>query len=225
MLHQAGGVAGYIVAVVLVVAGSGRVLYVSLPNSLPQDLVVNALPRELNILGRVMYGYDMPLSDRVLRILEYPSYINRRYVAPDADPIYLSFIYHKDNRKAVHPPDVCVEGGGNDIVAKTNMDVRGVLGQEVVPSRELLVINSQANKTYHLYVYRCGDTYTRSFWYQQWVIFINGLQNRNSSSGLIHITTPVTTDVKTAQQRCVEMIRTILPYLDKELHREAPGNN
>ena len=226
MVGQVGRLSGYGVALVLLlVAGGAMKLYEDVPSSLNEKLVDKAVPDRLTILGHVMHGYNIPLSENDLRILEYPSYINRRYVGTDVASINLSFIFHKDNRKAVHPPDVCVEGGGNDIVAKINVDVRRIPGQEVVPCRGLLAVDKEGNRTYHLYAYRCGDTNTRSFWYQQWIIFVNGLQDRNASGGLIHVTTPVTTDTNAAQQRCVEMIRAVLPHLDKNFPREAPDNN
>ena len=45
--------------------------------------------------------------------------------------------------------------------------------------------------TYHLYTYKCGNSYTPSFFMQQATIFFNGLLNRYAAGALIRFTVPV----------------------------------
>jgi EpsI family protein len=126
-------------------------------------------------------------------------------------------VFSQDNRKGTHPPDLCLEGGsGQDIIEKQDVVIPGVPGRGDVGCRTLTVQSGQ-QRNYFLYVYKCGQHYTPSFWTQQGVIFLNGLLSRNASGALIRVSTPVRDDADAARQRCAMMMKTAIPYLDAAL--------
>ncbi|MCD6377255.1 MAG: EpsI family protein [Planctomycetes bacterium] len=188
----------------------------SIPPVWNQQMASQAVPIELEVEGNRMVGYSREMDDRTLAILETRDYMSRRYVAAGLPYIDLCVIFSMDNRKGTHPPDLCLEGSGEGIIAKRDIDVNGVPGRGIVSCRELIV---QANrrKEYFLYTYKCGDTYTRSFWRQQFTIFINGLLNRNASGALIEISTPIVISREEAYKRAQSMLRAVIPYLDRGL--------
>jgi len=190
--------------------------WASANNSGMLDELKKTLPAELEIGGRRYHGYDLEMPEEVLVILEWPEYLNRRHTAPGAAPLDFCVIFSRDNRKATHPPDLCLEGGRQDIIAKANVAVTGVEGRGSVPCREL-VVQSGAQQEYFIYTYRCGDKYTPSFWEQQLTIFANGLLNRNASGALIRVSTPVTRDVGDARERAMRLFSVAVPYLDRAL--------
>ena len=175
-----------------------------------------ALPASVTVDGRRLDGTDLQLDPRSLTILGQPYYLFRRFEAPDAPRIDFCLLFSRDNRKGTHPPDLCLEGGGSEIIAKADLAVTGATGRETVPCRELLVQKGEKT-TYYLYTYKSGGDYTRSFWGQQLRIFLSGLLSRNASGALIRVSTPVTGDVADARRRAVETMRLAIPHLDRNL--------
>lgn len=217
MLHATGSARAWTAGVVMVlVAGCVSWLSQTVPPALTPDLVEQAVPAVLNVQGRQLHSYKLDLDEKTLTILEYPSYLLRRYVSAGNPPIDFCLIFSKDNRKGTHPPDLCLEGGGAGIVAMADIVLSEVDGRGDLPCREL-VVETGKRKEYFLYTYKCGNQYTRSFWVQQSIIFANGLLRRDVSGALIRVSTPVIKSESDARQRCVQMLRALVPYLDENL--------
>ncbi len=204
------------VVLVLLSAASAWWLNQSLRPVWNKQVARKALPAVLNIGGRDLKSLELPLDEHVLTILETRDYLNRRYDSGSVDWIDICVIFSQDNRKGTHPPDLCLEGSGQGIVAKGNVVVSDVEGRGSVPCRELIVQFGRERK-YFLYTYKCSNRYTSSFWTQQLLIFVNGFLDRNASGALIQTSTPVTTDLSDARRRCEQMIRAAIPHLDRGL--------
>ncbi len=126
-------------------------------------------------------GEDLQLRDYVYRILGSRNVLSRRYVR-DGREIFLSVVASNRDRRVVHPPDVCLKGGGERVVSK-----------EVVSLKRGLKVNQLTlarGSSYELvwYVYALGnDFYTNYYWYQT-VNLINNLLGKSKRSYLIRIT-------------------------------------
>ena len=105
---------------------------------------------------------------------------------------------------------------GDKIIAKGDILLADVEGRAEVACREL-VVQTGGQRRYFLYTYRCGDSYTGSFWKQQLTIFANGLLSRNASGALIRVSTPVGHDVSGARQRAMSLLSAAVPHLDRAL--------
>jgi len=213
---RAGGVAA---VVVCLGAGGAWWLNRSVPTAWNEQMAAKALPKSLKVDGQVWRGFDRPLDARTLTVLETSDYVNRQYVGVGAEAVDFCVIFSQDNRKGTHPPDLCLEGGGQDIIGKNDVRIPGVVGRRgpiSLPCRELIV-QSRHRLQHYLYTYKCGDTYTRSFWRQQFVIFTNGLLNRNAAGALIRVSTPATGDLEAARQRSRAFLRVVVSHLDRNL--------
>lgn len=188
----------------------------AVPPTWTGQVASGAVPAELTVDGHLLHSYDMELDELTLTILETRDYIYRRYVRAGAPPTDFCMVFSEDNRKGTHPPDLCLEGGGQDIVARGDVVIEGVEGPGTIRCRELVVQHGGA-RTYHLYTYRCGDRYTPSFWEQQLTIFLNGLLSRNTSGALIRVSTPIERDVDEARQRAKVLLSAAVPYLERAL--------
>lgn len=198
----------------------------TIPTSYAGELLDDAVPRSVLVDG-VPWTIDpyaqRELDQQTLTVLENPSYLLRLY-RPASDgnepAVELSVIFSKDNRKGVHPPDLCLEGGGQDIIAKGEVLLRHVGPLGDVDCRELIV-QSRDSRQYFLYTYKCGSRYTTSFWVQQGVIFLNGLLNRNASGALIRAWTPINSrdqdGLARARRRTQVILAQALPRLSKKL--------
>ena len=176
-----------------------------------------AVPADLDFGGGRWHGYDAELDENTLTVLEWPDYMMRQYVSTDGrrPPVDFCVIFSRDNRKGTHPPDLCLEGGGQDIIYKDDVVAR-VPGRGDLPCREL-VVHSGRSRHYFLYLYKCGDTYTRSFYVQQLVIFFAGVFRRDASGALIRVSTPVEGSLEAARERATQLIGAAVPHLDRAL--------
>ena len=161
----------------------------------------NALPVQIRHEGEIWEGYLLEFDPQTSLVLETEDIIQHSYVNPRSSTIVnFCVIFSEDNRKGTHPPDLCLEGGGMNIIFKNDILVSGISGQDSIPCREIIVQPGQ-EYTYFLYTYKCGKRYTASFWLQQYIIFTNGIFNRNASGALIRVSTPMPTGPKEARAR------------------------
>jgi len=232
-LIQAGGTKLGMLAVVL--AGMSALgawwLSRSIPTVVDEAAMRGAVPASLTADGS-KWELDpngrRELDEQTLTILEFPAYLLRQYRRSDdmrAPGVELCVIFSKDNRKGTHPPDLCLEGSGQDIVGKRQVTLHDVEGLGKVVCQELVIRSRQAGprlgKQYFLYTYKCGDKYTTSFWTQQLTIFMNGLLNRNASGALIRVWTPVNSvseaSLAEARRRAMGVLAAALPHLHRNL--------
>lgn len=187
------------------------------------DFAKSAVPMAVEVDGVTLNGTDFPLDTKTLTILETDDYLFRRFQASAGDRrdrigFDLLIVFSKDNRKGTHPPDVCLEGAGAQIVSKAfhTIDVEGV-----GPIRmKGLVTQQHGTSDYHLFVYKCGESYTPNFFVQQATIFWNGMLQRNAAGALIRISLPIGTE-EGARERAAAYAqaaaRTVMPLIDRNL--------
>ena len=212
------GPAAWAAASLVVVAAAGaHYLNQSVPPIRPPGSMV--MPAEMTIEGNRLYGYRQELDEKTLTILETRDYVYNRYVGSGVPPVDLCIVFSQDNRKGTHPPDLCLQGSGEGIVAKGDLIVDGVEGRGQVPCREL-VVQSGVKGYYYLYTYKCGGAYTASFWQQQFSIFINGLLKRDASGALVRVSMPVETNVADARRLSIQFMRQAIPQLEEVYSRQ-----
>ena len=126
------------------------------------------------------------------------------------------FIFSSNNRKGTHPPDVCLEAAGEQIIHKQihRLSVGGIGELEM---REL-VSQTHTRLKYHLYTYWCAGQYTPSFLSQQATIFLNSLTSRNAAGALISFTVAVERqDVARARRLALSAATELMPKIDRRL--------
>jgi len=167
-----------------------------------------AAPRALHLGGVSFTGTDHKLDAGTLAILGTDDYLYRTYAAGRVDPIVrVLIVYSGPDRTGIHPPEVCLAGSGHRIVAKA---VRRV-GADL-PAMQELVTDHNGRRAVHLYIYKCGRRYTRSFAGQQAMIVANGLLRRNAGAAVIRLTaSAVGGDETAARQLAMAAAGQILP--------------
>jgi EpsI family protein len=177
-----------------------------------------AVPAQVAFDNAKWTSRDFELDQATLDILETNDYVFRRYSDPKtARDVDLLIVFSPDNRKGTHPPEVCLEGGGDKVIAKREQRVQAA-GMGDVDLQELVTQKGGTRRTYHVYVYKCGDSYTPSFFMQQMTIFFNGLVGRNAAGALIRVTVPVDLeDVDEARALGLAAAEALLPEIDKGL--------
>jgi len=124
------------VAVILVVVSAAGAAWLnqSVPTMWDQNTAATVLPRTMQIGGREWTSYDIDLDAQTLAVLETSDYLCRTYVSAGSAPVEFSIIFSRDNRKGTHPPDLCLEGAGQDLTALGDLIVEGVPGRGRLPS-------------------------------------------------------------------------------------------
>lgn len=175
-----------------------------------------AVPETVEMGGVTFYSERGELSELERTILQTDDYLYRRFHGGDRH-FSVMIVFSPNNRKGTHPPDVCIEGGGSHIVSKRTVPLDAIPGRGPLRMREL-VAQADASEQYFLYVYKCGRRYTDSYIMQQFLIFVNGLIDRNSAGALIRFDVPMRgRDVAAARQVALEAVEALMPGIDATL--------
>jgi EpsI family protein len=187
----------------------------------PPETAEKAVPHMIRDGDRIWTSDALSFSDVQMQILETRDYLFRRYDDGQNKPVELCVVFSEDNRKGTHPPDVCLEAGGCSIVERSDRVI--MLDGQPLTIRELITTTVGANDqyTYFAYFYKCGDTFTPSFYRQQVQIVWNGLTHQNTAGALIRYSTPMKkTELAQARARTDEFIAATFPYLKKNLNAD-----
>ena len=179
------------------------------------------IPQSIQINGQQFTGTDHELDSGTLAILETSDYVCRSFSSGDRQAVVdVIWIFSANNRKGIHPPEVCLEGGGNQIVHKNEVHVSGTSNSRLhsIPAIRMreLVTQRGIQKTFHLYTYKAGDVYTPDFLQQQASIFLNGFLSRNTAGGLLRISVQVDREnMKHARESAMNFARELIPHIEK----------
>ena len=133
-------------------------------------------------------GKDIPLSERDFEILETKNLIVREYKNPGADSIYLYIIYSQENRKALHPPEICYTGGGaSTILKKTVVQITDNL------KANMFAIESRDSRQLVVYWFKVANFNTPSYLKQQLKFVIDRTLGKRNSGAMIRVSTPIKT--------------------------------
>ncbi len=194
----------------------------SLPATARESINVarKALPLRVTIDGQVLTGRDFTLDAKTLTLLETNDYVYRRFAGSAGDMVLdVVIIFSADNRKGIHPPEVCLEGAGQHVIHKrlVHVELQGSTPAVRLAMREL-VTQHESKLTYHLYTYKAGDVYSPNYLRQQAAILLNGLRSRDAAGALIRLSVPIDgEDVDRARRWGYAAARTLLPRLTEEL--------
>ncbi len=209
----AGIMAPVIVLTVLLVTSQTR-------GTLISEVAKNAIPEMVDAHGDLWTSTPNSFSDAEMDILETHDYVFRTYTDGRGKPVDLCVIFSEDNRKGTHPPDVCLEGGGSRIMQR--MDRELTVDGTKLQIREL-VTAYQGRYTYFAYFYKCGDSFTPSFYWQQATIVWNGLTRQNAAGALVRYSTPMTdsTGVDAARTRVDQLLHATFPSIRDKLNADG----
>lgn len=182
------------------------------------DVAEKAIPATIDDGKNVWTSTKNTFSDAEMDILETHDYMYRTYDDGRGRPVDLCVIFSEDNRKGTHPPDVCLEGAGNRILERSEREV--VVGADKVDVRELVTNYGEGRYMYFAYFYKCGDSFTPSFYKQQAMIVWYGMTGRNAAGALLRYSTPMTDagSLAEAKARVDALLAVTFPYIKDRLN-------
>ncbi|MDP1853762.1 MAG: EpsI family protein [Candidatus Omnitrophota bacterium] len=157
-------------------------------------------------------GEDIVLEEKVYEILETRNLLLREYKKSGEPAIVLYIIYSDKNRKASHPPEVCLTGSGVSIIKKTTEEIT-LTGSPL--KTNYLIAEKGGARELMFYWFKSGKTFTPNYLNQQLRIMLNQLQGKSSGGAMIRISTTITKDEKETEERLAGFIREIMPTIVK----------
>jgi len=136
-------------------------------------------------------GEEIPVSRRTLEILESPFVVIRKYSNPEGEIVYFSGVFSSRNRKAIHPPEVCLTGGG---VAAHKEVFNLKIGNKIYPTNKLVILPGKEKRPEEviLYWYKAGEKLFTNFYAQQLQMTWNQIRRKpfkGTDTALIRIST------------------------------------
>jgi EpsI family protein len=166
------------------------------------------------------YAQNPETAKAVFENLETEDTIYREYKDVSGNSIDLVIVYSPHNRKVVHPPDICFQGGGWQQQIK---DARATpfslaLGLDRV---NRLVLDRGGQKQIALYWYKSGNHQMSSFMKQQVGYLINSVLRRERGSALIRLSTYADSADKVAEktQQLEAFAKQVVPLVDTVIHQ------
>ena len=148
---------------------------------LSESVKVNNFPKTIG----EWEGADMALSERDYEILETRNLFVRDYKKKNGDSVYLYIIYAGDNRRSLHPPEVCYTGGGATITEKSVIPITASI------TANKFTIDEKDSRQLVVYWFKSTSLNTYNFLKQQLKIVTDRMLGRKTSGALIRVSTEI----------------------------------
>lgn len=155
---------------------------------------------------------DIPVSEHDYEILETRNLIMREYTNSKGEAIILYIIYSENNRRVVHPPEICLTGGGQSIEDRSSIQIGNIQAVK-------LLMQKGDFRQIVLYWFKAGNLNTNRYLKQQIKIAFDLLRGKNASSALIRITTELKSN---DSQASFALLKQFVLEIEKLLPRYVP---
>lgn len=155
---------------------------------------------------------DIPISENDYKILETRNLIMREYTNPRGEVIALFIIYSENNRKVVHPPELCLTGGGQSIEDRDSARIGKIRAVKLLMERG-------GFRQMVLYWFKAGSLNTDRYVKQQLKVVFDLLRGEKTSSALIRITTEVKNNDNKA---ALDLLKQFVLKVEKLLPKYVP---
>jgi len=162
-------------------------------------------------------GIDIPMDEQTIRLLETSDILFRAYTQKGIAPVYLCIVFAQNNRRSIHPPEVCYiasgwEVGEKDYFPSTEFSIE----PEFNATR--LMITKNFDKQLIYYWFKAGELFTSSAFRHQLNLALGQILFRNTSGALIRISTVIKNEDRAgAKQRLDQFTQTVMPLIQKYL--------
>lgn len=155
-------------------------------------------------------GRDLEVDTRTFEILETNDVLTREYRGPKDNTIFLGVAFSSENRRAIHPPEVCMSGGGWNLTEKKRIEIKNTTVFEAIK----LTLEKGDTEQVVLYWYKVGRDFTADFYRQQLKFVKARLLGGDSSCALIRISTLTTgQEAEKALSSLIDFAKALMPYL------------
>lgn len=174
------------------------------------------LPREL---GGAVTIEQYEITPRQRELLGTGDAVWRAYRDPQQRVSYVVAVFHDENWKSLHPPRICIEGSGMQIVGEETLTIAA--DTERVPVGRILARAVADGREYlSLYVFAAGEFVTESFGSYFWHHAPRALLRRATSGCLLRVESWVgEAGLAATEQRLATLLTELLAAARAELRR------
>jgi exosortase D (VPLPA-CTERM-specific) len=155
-------------------------------------------------------GQDVPIDPEMVKATKSDAHLNAEFSRPGKPPITLWIAYYESQKKSggfVHSPKLCLTGGGwTELTTGTEQIDKGH------PVNSMLV-EQMGNRVLFYYWYMQRGRWVTNEYYNKLFMGYDGLFRHRTDGALIRLSTPVTPDIQTAQERLKAFARVLIPIL------------
>jgi EpsI family protein len=147
------------------------------------------IPSAVALAGETFHGTDMAIPEHLVDYLGNPAMLHRRYLTPEGTWAFdLQIVQHTHDRRALHPPEVCLRGSGMELTDRRVITLPRDAPAADDPIRVVAFTAKRDQQTYPVrFVYRSGDVFTSSLLRVQAGMLATRLVGRNASGAVIRI--------------------------------------
>lgn len=187
------------------------IILISLPSKSIKKTMLSHLP---TIIGK-WQGKDIPLDKQVYEMLFDSDLLFRIYRNNKVDNISLFIVVSKSNFEAFHPPELCLEGSGGQLMEKDIIEIQSNNGRIKINK---LYIKQQDKEILALYWYKAGKRDISNFYVQYLDTIFDKILRRKTTAGMIRVIVEIK-DGKTdkAFEIGKSFLQDLVPILDKYL--------
>ena len=162
---------------------------------------------------------DHPLTRRQMELLGTEDATWRTYRDAAGHEVYLVAVFHEENWRSVHPPQICLEGSNMTIVEDSAIELDGAsVGRLRTVSRD------DGRGYLGLYVYGAPGLWTGSYAEFAWHHAPRAVLRRSVRGCLLRVETWIGADgVEPAEARCRAFLRALAPAAKARLALEGSG--
>jgi EpsI family protein len=194
-----------ILAIIAVVCNMPQVFDAS------KEAKVSNFPKEIG----QWRGEDIPIPERDYAILETRNLIMREYKNPvSGESVMLYIIYSAaDNRRALHPPEICYTGAGAAIAEKSVIPVTGLI------KANKFIIKTKNSSQLVIYWFKSAGLNTDSYLKQQMKMVTDAMLKGRATGAMIRVSCNINNDDEDA---ALEVIREFCGEIEPLVEKYVP---
>jgi len=178
-------------------------------------------------------GEDLPVSADTVLILGTKDIINRCYVNGNGQRVWFQAVFAQDNRRAVHPPEICARGHGESLERQAVVShkvawpasgyqpgdaVLTTLGELKKPVNfefKELVLRYGDRRSIVNYWYKAGSRLTCNAVKHEWNLFRNNFTGGTTTNSLLRVSAdaPTAADIETGRGLVYEFTQEVFPFV------------
>ncbi|MFH1413964.1 MAG: exosortase C-terminal domain/associated protein EpsI [Candidatus Omnitrophota bacterium] len=170
---------------------------------------VNITGIPLNVRGWV--GREEKIENNVKEILETESVLIREYKKADKS-VWISLVYYKESRVALHLPESCSIGQGSFITDKDKMRI-SIPGEDFYANK--FVLKGDKGNQVVIYYFETENMKTSSYMAMRWQNMLNKLKFGRNTSALIRFSASTKESSEETTMILKEFIEEAAPLITK----------
>jgi EpsI family protein len=195
------------------VIGTVYLGYASKTEAVPIREPLSRIPMEI---GHWQGRPNLPISDKVLAVLQVSEYLSRSYANSGPRPVDLYIGYYQSQRmgETIHSPKNCLPGGGWMPINSEQIEIP--VGGKVILVNEYL-IQKGTEKALVLYWYHNAGRVIASEYLAKFYLVLDAVYKNRTDGALVRVVAPISKSADESKRDAVDFVKSLFPLLSRHL--------